>query len=110
MIDFDEIEQLDKEVQEQTDLLKTNTDGLENDLKQFKEVHEALNLLGSENENLEKRLEASETKYAALQKQVIALEEVISKRDNVMKILLKTVGDLNRNVTEIRNSLTSPTN
>ncbi|MDD1617563.1 MAG: hypothetical protein LUQ28_14020 [Methylococcaceae bacterium] len=110
MINLDDIEQLDKEVQEQTNLLKTNTDGLENDLKQFKEVHEALNLLGSENEELEKRLEASETKYAELQKQVTTLEEVISKRDNVMKILLKTVGDLNRNVTEIRNSLTNPTN
>jgi uncharacterized coiled-coil protein SlyX len=110
MINLDDIEQLDKEVQEQTNLLKTNTDGLENDLKQFKQVHEALNLLDSENEELEKRLAASEAKYTELQKQVVALEEVISKRDNVMKILLKTVGDLNHSVTEIRNSLSNPTN
>jgi predicted nuclease with TOPRIM domain len=107
MINLDEIEQLDKEVQEQTELLKANTDGLENDLKEFKEVHEVLNLLELENADLEQRLAASEVKYTELQKQVTVLEEVISKRDNVMKILLKTVGQLNSSVTEIRNSLST---
>jgi len=106
MIDLDEIEQLDKEIQEQTNLLKENTEGLENDLQQFQEISEALGLLESENNDLEKRLAASETKYTELQQQVVALEEVIKKRDNVMKILLKTVGELNQSVTQIRNSLT----
>lgn len=106
MIDIDEIEQLDNEIQEQTNLLKQNTEGLENDLQQFQEISEALGLLESENTDLEKRLAASETKYTELQQQVVALEEVIKKRDNVMKILLKTVGELNQNVTQIRNSLT----
>jgi predicted nuclease with TOPRIM domain len=105
MINLDEIEQLDKEVQEQTELLKANADGLENDLKGFKEVHEVLSLLELENADLEQRLAASEVKYTELQKQVAVLEDVINKRDNVMKILLKTVGQLNTNVTEIRNSL-----
>jgi predicted nuclease with TOPRIM domain len=119
MINIDEIEQLDKEVQEQTELLKTNTEALENDLKEFKEVHEVLNMLELENADLEqrlaaaevkytelqKRLAATEVKYTELQKQVSVLEDVISKRDNVMKILLKTVGQLNSSVTEIRNSL-----
>jgi predicted nuclease with TOPRIM domain len=107
MINLDEIEQLDKEVQEQTELLKANTDGLENDLKEFKEVHEVLNLLELENADLEQRLAASETKYTELQKQVATLEEVINKRDSVMKVLLKTVGQLNSSVTEIRNSLST---
>ncbi|MFI3218779.1 MAG: hypothetical protein QX189_06610 [Methylococcales bacterium] len=105
MINLDEIEQLDKEVQEQTELLKANTDGLENDLKEFKEVHEVLSLLELENADLEQRLAASEVKYTELQKQVVELEEVMNKRDSVMKMLLKTVGQLNTNVTEIRNSL-----
>jgi len=105
MINLDEIEQLDKEVQEQTELLKANTDGLENELKQFKEVNEALSFLELENADLEQRLAATEVKYTELQKQVVALEEVINKRDSVMKMLLKTVGQLNTNVTEIRNSL-----
>ncbi|MCX7068335.1 MAG: hypothetical protein NTW85_11655 [Methylococcales bacterium] len=105
MINLDEIEQLDKEVQEQTELLKANTDGLENELKQFKEVNEALSFLELENADLEQRLAATEVKYTELQKQVVELEEVINKRDSVMKMLLKTVGQLNTNVTEIRNSL-----
>jgi predicted nuclease with TOPRIM domain len=106
MINLDEIEQLDKEIQEQTELLKANTDGLENDIQQFKEISEALGFLESENVDLEKRLAASETKHTELQQQVSALEEIIKKRDNVMKILLKTVSDLNQSVTQIRNSLT----
>jgi predicted nuclease with TOPRIM domain len=105
MINLDEIEQLDKEVQEQTELLKANTDGLENELKQFKEVNEALSFLELENADLEQRLAATEVKYTELQKQVVELEGVINKRDSVMKMLLKTVGQLNTNVTEIRNSL-----
>jgi predicted nuclease with TOPRIM domain len=107
MINIDETEQLDKEVQEQTDLLIANTEALENDLKEFKEVHEVLNMLELENADLEQRLAASESKYTELQKQVTTLEEVISKRDNVMKMLLKTVGQLNTHVTEIRNSLST---
>ncbi|MEI6705843.1 MAG: hypothetical protein WCK96_01785 [Methylococcales bacterium] len=110
MINLDEIEQLDKEVQEQTELLKANTDGLENDLKEFKEVHEVLSLLELENADLEQRLAASEVKYTELQKQVVELEEVMNKRDSVMKMLLKTVGQLNTNVTEIRNSLVTRNN
>jgi len=110
MINLDEIEQLDKEVQEQTELLKANTDGLENELKQFKEVNEALSFLELENADLEQRLAATEVKYTELQKQVVELEEVINKRDSVMKMLLKTVGQLNTNVTEIRNSLVTRNN
>lgn len=110
MINLDEIEQLDKEVQEQTNLLKINTDALENDLKQFKDVQEALSLLELENQDLEQRLATSEAKYADLQQQVTALESIIDKRDNVMKLLLKMVGELNHRVTDIRNSLTGPTN
>jgi predicted nuclease with TOPRIM domain len=110
MINLDEIEQLDKEIQEQTNLLKENTHGLESDIQQFKEISEVLGLIETENADLEKRLAASETKYAELQQQVAALEEVIQKRDNVMKILLKTVSDLNQSVTQIRNSLTSQAN
>jgi predicted nuclease with TOPRIM domain len=105
MINIEETEQLDKEVQEQTELLIANTEALENDLKEFKEVHEVLNMLELENADLEQRLAASETKYTELQNQITKLEEVISKRDNVMKMLLKTVGQLNTHVTEIRNSL-----
>jgi predicted nuclease with TOPRIM domain len=107
MINIDETEQLDREVQEQTELLKANTEALENDLKEFKEVHEVLNMLELENADLEQRLVASESKYTELQKQVTTLEDVINKRDNIMKMLLKTVGQLNANVTEIRNSLTT---
>ena len=110
MINLDEIEQLDKEVQEQTELLKANTDGLENELKQFKEVNEALSFLELENADLEQRLAATEVKYTELQKQVVELEGVINKRDSVMKMLLKTVGQLNTNVTEIRNSLVTRNN
>jgi predicted nuclease with TOPRIM domain len=110
MINLDETEQLDKEIQEQTNLLKENTQGLESDIQQFKEISEVLGLIETENADLEKRLAASETKYAELQQQVVALEEVIQKRDNVMKILLKTVSDLNQNVTQIRNSLTGQAN
>lgn len=105
MINIDEIDQLDQEIQQQTELLKANTDALQQDLQQFKELSDALGFLESENSDLEKRLAASEEKYTELQKQVTTLEEVIQKRDNVMKILLKTVADLNNNVTQIRNSL-----
>jgi chromosome segregation ATPase len=105
MINIDEIDQLDQEIQQQTELLKANTDALQQDLQQFKELSDALGFLESENADLEKRLAASEAKYTELQKQVTTLEEVIQKRDNVMKILLKTVADLNNNVTQIRNSL-----
>ena len=105
MINLEEITQLDKEIQEQTDLLKTNADGLEQDIQQFKEVSETLNLLVAENADLEQRLAASETKYTELQQQVTALEDVIKKRDDAMKFLLKTVNDLNNRVTQIRNSL-----
>jgi predicted nuclease with TOPRIM domain len=107
MIDFDEIERLDKEVQEQTDLLKTNTNALENELKEFKDVQEALSLLEIENQDLEQRLTATEAKYADLKQQVTDLESIILKRDNVMKFLLKTVGELNTNVSKIRSSLGS---
>lgn len=110
MINLEETEQLEQEIQQQTELLKTNTEGLAQDLQQFKDISEALTLLETENAELEKRLTASETKYAELQKQIATLEEVIHKRDNVMKILLKTVGELNTSVTQIRNSLTGQTN
>lgn len=110
MINIDETEQLDKEIQEQTNLLKANTEGLENDIQQIKDISDALGLIEAENADLEQRLTASEAKYAELQTQVTTLEEVIKKRDNVMKILLKTVGELNQSVTQIRNSLTNPNN
>lgn len=110
MINIDETEQLDKEIQEQTNLLKANTEGLENDIQQIKDISDALGLIEAENVDLEQRLTASEAKYAELQTQVTTLEEVIKKRDNVMKILLKTVGELNQSVTQIRNSLTNPNN
>lgn len=110
MINIDETEQLDKEIQEQTNLLKANTEGLENDIQQIKDISEALALIESENTDLEQRLTASEAKYAELQTQVTTLEEVIKKRDNVMKILLKTVGELNQSVTQIRSSLSNPNN
>jgi chromosome segregation ATPase len=105
MININEIDQLDQEIQQQTDLLKANTDALEQDIQQFKELSEALDLLETENTDLEKRLAASEAKYLELQKQVTTMEDVIQKRDNVMKILLKTVGELNNSVMQIRNSL-----
>jgi uncharacterized coiled-coil protein SlyX len=107
MINIDEIDLLDQEIQQQTELLKANTDALEQDIQQFKELSDALGFLEAENTDLEKRLAASEEKYLELQKQVTTLEEVIQKRDNVMKILLKTVGDLNNSVTQIRSSLVS---
>lgn len=105
MINFVESEQLEREIQEQTDLLKSNTAGLESDIEQFKEVVETLNLLVAENADLEQRLSISETKYAELQQQVTTMEEMLHKRDEAMKFLLKTVGDLNNRVTQIRNSL-----
>ena len=107
MINIEEIDQLDQEIQQQTDLLKANTNALEQDIQQFKELSEALGFLETENADLEKRLAASEAKYLELQKQVTTLEEVIQKRDHVMKILLKTVSDLNNSVTQIRSSLVS---
>jgi chromosome segregation ATPase len=105
MINLDDIDQLDKEIQTQTDLLKENTEGLEIDIQQFKEISETLNLLVTENADLEQRLAASEAKYTELQQQLTALEEVIKKRDDAMKFLLKTVNDLNSRITQIRNSL-----
>ncbi|CAG1771927.1 hypothetical protein BAC3_02194 [uncultured bacterium] len=105
MINFDEIEQLEQEVQQQTELLKSNTEGLAEDLQQFKDITEALSLIETENAELEQRLVASEAKYAELQKQISTLEEVIRKRDNIMKVLLKTVSELNNSVAQIRNSL-----
>lgn len=105
MINFDEIAQLDKDIEEQTNLLKANADGLENDIQQFKDVSETLNMLILENTDLETRLAASEAKYNELQQQVTTLEEVLQKRDDAMKFLLKTVSDLNNRVTQIRNSL-----
>jgi predicted nuclease with TOPRIM domain len=107
MINIDEIENLDKEIQEQTNLLKTNTTALEDELKEFKEIQEALSLLEEENHDLEQRLIASEAKYADLKQQITELEGIIEKRDNVMKFLLKTVGELNNNVNKIRSSLNS---
>jgi predicted nuclease with TOPRIM domain len=109
MINLDDIDQLDKEIQQQTDLLKANTEGLQSDIQQFKEIGETLNLLVTENADLEQRLAASEAKYSELQQQVTALEEVIKKRDDAMKFLLKTVNDLNSRVTQIRNSLSGQT-
>ena len=106
MINFDEIEQLEQDVQQQTELLKINTEGLANDLQQFKDITEALGLIEAENAELQKRLDESETNYAELKKQVSKLEEVIQKRDNIMKVILKNVSELNNSVTQIRNSLT----
>lgn len=106
MVNLEDIEQTDKDIQEQIELLKSNAQGLAQDLQQFRDLNEALSLIETENADLETRLAASEANYAELQKQVSTLEEVIQKRDNVMKILLKTVAELNSNVTQIRNSLT----
>ena len=105
MMNLDDIAKIDQEIQTQTDLLKTNTEGLEQDIQQFREVSETLNLLVTENADLEQRLAASEVKYTELQQQITELEEVLKKRDDAMKFLLKTVNDLNSRVTLIRNAL-----
>lgn len=105
MMNIDEIEQLEQDVQQQTELLKTNTEGLVQDLQQFKEITEALALIETENTELQKRLDESEANYAELKKQISTLEAVIQKRDNMMRVLLKNVSELNNSVTQIRASL-----
>lgn len=109
-INDEDITQFDKEIEGLTNELaelKTNTDGLKNDLNQFKDINEELELLRMENEELKERLAATENQHTEF---VASFKEFMKKRDDAIKFLLQEVKELNGKMNEMRSSLGNKNN
>ncbi len=100
-IDFAEVD-LIPEIKQQLILLNQETNGLETEIKQLKNVYEELELLKLENKNLKQRLFSAEEQHAQF---VISFKEFMKKRDDALCYLLQEVKGLKVKMNELRSSL-----
>ncbi|MEY3807618.1 MAG: hypothetical protein RI893_594 [Pseudomonadota bacterium] len=97
MIDIEENTVI-PEIEQELALINQETQDLENDLRAFKSIHEDLNLLRSENEELKKRISIAETNDESFRK-------MIKKRDEYFIRLHDEIKKLHANIRDIRNTI-----
>ncbi len=90
------------EIKQQLLLLNQETNGLESEIQQLKNVYDELESLRSENEDLKQRLVAAEEQHNEF---VSSFKEVMKKRDEALRYLLQEVKGLKVKMNELRSSL-----
>lgn len=96
MITFDEND-LIPEIEQELVLAHQTTQDLATDVRSFKDIQEQLDLLAQENADLIKRLETTVS--------VEKFNEVITKRDDALRMLLAEVKKLHEKIREIRSEI-----
>jgi hypothetical protein len=94
------------EIKQQLILLNQETNGLETEIQQLKNVYEELELLKVENDDLKQRLISTEEQHADF---VASFKEFMKKRDDALRYLLQEVKTLKTKMNELRASLRSST-
>ena len=106
MIEIEENDLL-PEIEQELAQLNQEAEKLESDLQSFKNIHDELNLLKSENQTLKNRLEESENKHENF---VASYKEVMRERDKALKYLLGELKQLKEKMAGIRGVVNPNTN
>ena len=100
MVNFEENENVLPEIEQELALIAEEAESLENDLMSFKSVHEELISLRQQNTQLNERLDATEKNQETI---IQDFRDVIQKRDEALKILLREVKNLHAKMKDIHN-------
>jgi predicted nucleic acid-binding Zn-ribbon protein len=105
MINFEEEnDEITPEIQQELVLITKEAESLESDLLSFKSIYEELKSLQSKNEDLEKRLSATETNAETNQQALVEnFGKIIKQRDAALNMLLVEVKNLHAKMREIHN-------
>ena len=103
MINFEEEnDAITPEIQQELALITQEADSLEKDLFTFKSIHDELISLRLENEELNKRISATETNAETSQEALVEkFGKIIKQRDAALNLLLAEVKNLHTKMREI---------